>query len=105
MLSTHHTEYSNLRDKVQKLRAEIDQLKEQIPSLTISRNNLDGLHKSVVDSLTTLEISHKLTMDNLQKKRNELEESQAACGEEAGEITGLQRFSPQEFVCLIKDTI
>jgi hypothetical protein len=39
------------------------------------RNNLDKLYRDVSSSLTTLERSHRFTMEELERKRNELKES------------------------------
>jgi hypothetical protein len=41
-----------------------------------SRNNLDKLYRDATSSLTTLERSHRFTMDELEHKRNNLKESQ-----------------------------
>jgi hypothetical protein len=41
-----------------------------------SRNNLDKLYRDASYSLTTLERSHRFTMEDLERKRNELKESQ-----------------------------
>jgi hypothetical protein len=39
------------------------------------RNNLDKLYWDASSSLTTLERSHCFTMEELERKRNELKES------------------------------
>ena len=41
-----------------------------------SRNNLDKLYRDANSSLTTLERSHRFTMAELERKRDELKESQ-----------------------------
>jgi hypothetical protein len=41
-----------------------------------SRNNLDKLYQDATSFLTTLERIHRFTVDELERKRNELKESQ-----------------------------
>jgi hypothetical protein len=48
----------------------------QIHKLLASRNNLDKLYRDASSSLTTLERNHQFTMEELERRRNELKESQ-----------------------------
>jgi hypothetical protein len=47
-----------------------------VQKLLDSRNNLDKLYRDATCSLTTLERSHRFTMAELERKRDELKESQ-----------------------------
>jgi chromosome segregation ATPase len=62
MLSTYYQRFCHPHQEMQKL---LD-----------SQNNLDKLYRDASSSLTTLERSHRFTMDELEHKRNELKESQ-----------------------------
>jgi hypothetical protein len=62
MLLTYYQRFSHSREERQKLLA--------------SQNNLDKLYRGASSSLTTLERSHRFSMEELERKRNELKESQ-----------------------------
>jgi chromosome segregation ATPase len=62
MLSTYYQRFSHPQEEMQKLLA--------------SRNNLNKLYRDASSSLTTLERSHRFTMEEMERKRNELKESQ-----------------------------
>jgi chromosome segregation ATPase len=69
MLSVHYQEFSHPQEEIQRL-------KDENQTLLSSRNNLDKLYRDATDSLTTLRRSHQFTMEELERKRNELKGSQ-----------------------------
>lgn len=69
MLSTYYQEFSNPQEEIQGL-------KDENQVLSSSHNSLDGLYRDTANSLTTLERSHRYTMKELQRKRDELQETQ-----------------------------
>jgi chromosome segregation ATPase len=69
MLSTYCQEFSHPQVGIQRLKAENR-------TLLSSRNNFDKLYRDASSSLTTLDWSHQFTMEEQERKRNELKESQ-----------------------------
>jgi chromosome segregation ATPase len=69
MLLTYYQGLPHPREEIQRFKAENQ-------TLLVSRNNLDKLYRDTSSSLTTLERSHQFTMEELERKRNELKESQ-----------------------------
>jgi hypothetical protein len=69
MLLTYYQWFSHPQEEIQRLKA-----KNQ--TMLSSQNNLDKLYKDASSSLTTLERSHKFTMEELERKRNVLKEFQ-----------------------------
>jgi chromosome segregation ATPase len=69
MLSTYYQEFSHPHEEIQRL-------KDENRVLFSSRNSLDKLYRDASNSLTTLERSHRFTMEELERKRNELKDSQ-----------------------------
>lgn len=49
---------------------------EEMQNFLASRNNLDKVYQDASSSLTTLERRHRFTMEELERKRNELKKSQ-----------------------------
>jgi predicted nucleic acid-binding Zn-ribbon protein len=68
MLSTYYQEFSHLQE-------EIHRLKDENQALLSSHINLDKLYRDASSSLTTLERIHQFTLEELERKRNELKES------------------------------
>jgi hypothetical protein len=68
MLSTYYQEFCHPQEEIQRLKAENR-------TLLSSQNTFDKLYRDASSSLTTLERSHQFTMEELERKRNELKES------------------------------
>lgn len=67
MLSTCYQGFSHPQEEVQRLKTENQ-------TLLASQNNSDKLYRDASSSLTTLG-SHRFTMEEVKRKRNELKES------------------------------
>lgn len=55
---------------------EVEKLKDENQVLTSSRDNFDWLYRHATNSLTTLKRNHQFTMEGLQRKRDQLKESE-----------------------------
>jgi hypothetical protein len=68
MLSTYYQEFSHMQEDIQRL-------KDENRALLSSQNILHKLCRDATNSLTTLERSHRFTMEELERKRDELRDS------------------------------